>query len=477
METNNYNIDPYDLRGVEDDLNIDELVSIVLLLYGNKNVEWILEKLLNLLSNPQTKLYLLQEYALHFNNWKLSVLEALTLTGCFQIIENLGIPSSECREKFSSRNKNLSINSALRLLYELCENSSQKVTKNFIKYVKEICQAALKCDDDFMELYLMFCISNNLIKIGSTLDECDFTIILDYFKENKVSELQEVLDKFPIKFNSVDNAGQMSSFNSSIKSIQISNSNIGKYKTDKLHVLIINQQTFYREENPEVKELLPDHALSDRNGTEHDMKALKNLFGDLKYQVECAEDLSHIDILKSVDRATKKAAKENGLIVCILSHGHEGVVYGSNSIPVRIKDIRGLMASKLLLSKPKILLIQACQGDNLQKSAKKIVPTTELDAPSSSTISGSLFADFLTFWSTIEGFASVRHIDNGTWFIQELVEKIKELHVNQHFIDICTTVIHAVHSKRGYRDECMLPKIDTTFTKNFFLPHITDSKC
>lgn len=477
MDTSKYNIDPYDLRGVEDDLTIDELVSIVFLLYGNKNVEWILQKLLNLLHNPQTKIYLLQEYALNFNNWKLSMLEALTLTGCFQIVENLGVPSSECREKFSSRNKNLAINSGLRLLYELCENSSQIVTKKFTTYVKEKCIEAHKCDDDLMELYLMFCISSNLIKIGSTLDDCDFTFIIDYFKQNKVSELQVVLDKFPIKCNSIDNAGKMGSFNSAIKSIQISNTNIGKYKTEKLHVLIINQQTFYREENPEVKELLPDHALSDRKGTEHDKKALLNLFRDLNYQVECAENLSHIDILKSVDRASKKAAKENGLIVCILSHGHEGIIYGSNSIPVRIKDIRGLMASKLLLSKPKILLIQACQGDSLQKSAKKIVPTTELDGPTLSTISGSLYADFLTFWSTIEGFASVRHIDNGSWFIQELVEKIRELHVNQHFIDICTTVIHAVHSKRGYRDECMLPKIDTTFTKNFFLPHITDSKC
>ncbi|CAO1426766.1 unnamed protein product [Diamesa serratosioi] len=477
MDISKHNIDPYDLRGVEDDLNIDELVSIVFLLYGNKNVEWILQKLLNLLNNPQKKMYLLQEYALHFNDWKLNLLEALTLTGCFQIIENLGILSSECREKFSAGGNNMVINSGLRLLYELCENSSQKVTKIFSTHVKEICQVAQKCDDEIMELYLMFCISNNLIKIGSTLDDCDFTFILDYFKHNKVTELEEVLDKFPIKSNSIDNAGQMSTFNGALKTIQISNSNIGKYKTEKLHVLIINQQTFYREENPEVQDLLPDHALSDRKGTEHDKKALKNLFGDLKYQVECAEDLSHIDILKAVDRATKKAARENGLIVCILSHGHEGIVYGSNSIPVRIKDIRGIMASKLLLSKPKILLIQACQGDNLQKSAKKIILTTELDGPSSSTISGSLFADFLTFWSTIEGFASVRHIDNGTWFIQELVQKIKELHVNQHFIDICTTVIHAVHSKRGYRDECMLPKIDTTFTKNFYLPHITDSKC
>lgn len=91
--------------------------------------------------------------------------------------------------------------------------------------------------------------------------------------------------------------------------------------------------------------------------------------------------------------------------------------------------------------------------------------------------SGSVYADFLIFWSTIEGFASVRHIDNGSWFIQEVVRKIRELHKDHHLIDICTAVIKEVSLKRGSKDECMLPKLEATFTRSFRFPEAKDSLC
>ena len=200
------------------------------------------------------------------------------------------------------------------------------------------------------------------------------------------------------------------------------------------------------------------------------MEALKKLFEDFKYHVVVKNDLTHVEIIKEVDKASKQSSKYDGLIVCVLSHGHEGLFYGSDSVPVFVKDIKANMSSKVLLNKPKILLIQACQGDNLQPTVKKIIQT-ELDGPNQSNlISGSTRADFLIFWSTIEGFASVRHVENGSWFIQELVKKVTELHKSQHLMDICTSVINEVSMKRGYRDQCMLPKLESTFTKNFRFP-------
>jgi caspase 8 len=312
-----------------------------------------------------------------------------------------------------------------------------------------------------------------LIKIGQTLDECDFSLITNFFIKNKCDEVESVLKEFPKRSNLLDNANN-NSFNTINLSTAIESKGsrpLDDYPSKNMQVLIINQQSFYRETNPELIQMLPDHDLSERKGTDRDRDALKLLFEDFGYQVSVANNLKHLDILKEIEKATRKASLVSGLIVCILSHGFEGIVYGTNSIPVRIKDIKKIMATKILLGKSKIFLVQACQGENLQQSVKKVTSKTEFDGPAQSTIiSGSVFADFLTFWSTIEGFASVRHIDNGSWFIQELVRKVREHHRDQHLMDICTNVIKEVSLKRGYRDECMLPKLETTFTRNFRFP-------
>lgn len=183
-------------------------------------------------------------------------------------------------------------------------------------------------------------------------------------------------------------------------------------------------------------------------------------------------NLKHDELIIETVKATQNAKSSDGLIVCLLSHGQEGIVYGHNSIPVRIKDIKTVMSSQVLIGKPKILIIQACQGNSLQKSQRIRSLDVEYDGPCSSreAKNGSMFADFFTFWSTVEGFASIRHPEDGSWFIQEIINKIKSQHNSHHLMDICTSVINEVHSKRVYGNEFMLPKLETTFTKTFYFP-------
>lgn len=465
------NIDPEDLIYLEEDLTKDELTSILFLLYGSES-QWILEKL----RSKQSK-NLLHDFATHHSNWKTLVIEALTVTKIFEILNNLGIKSAEAREHL----RNFSItNPGLKLLYQLCETCTLDTTAKFIDHIKERCEAAKKCNENLLEFFLLHAISSQLIRVVPSLDDCDFSFISNFFNKNKCDEVETLLKEFPKRSNSLDNAN-----NNSFRSISllaptsVKSNVIDEYPAKKMQVLIINQHTFYRETNPELTHLLPDHELNERKGTGKDIEALQLLFENFGYQVTVKPNQKHMEILTEVERATKRASSCDGLIVCVLSHGHEGIVYGHNSIPVRIKDIKQIMASKILLGKSKIFLIQACQGENLQKSVKKIIPKIELDGPSQSKFtSGSVFADFLIFWSTIEGFASVRHIDNGSWFIQELVKKIQELHRDQHLMDICTAVIKEVSLKRGYKDECMLPKLEATFTRNFRFPELkTDSNC
>lgn len=456
-------IHPDDLIYLEEDLTKEELVSMMFLLYGSEKSTWILEKL----RHREKGFSLLQDYATHHTNWKSAVTEALTATNLFEVLNNLGISNTEARES----SKKSFLNPGIKFLYQLCELCTNDITSKLIKFITLKCEPAKKCEEQMLEFFLLFCISNKLIKLGTTLEDCDFTLINNFARISKNAEIERHLKKIPTRLNSMDNTNN-NSF-TALQSLPFNSRNAvqSEYPSKKIHVLIINQQNFVRETNPDVINMLPDHDLNERKGTIKDKEALKEMFESFKYNVTIKNDLNHLEILKEVDKAVKRASTGDGIIVCVLSHGHEGIVYGSNSIPVRIRDIRTIMANKILLGKSKILIIQACQGEHLQKSSKKIIPQLELDGPSQSTITtGSIYADFLIFWSTIEGFASVRHIDNGSWFVQELVKKIHDLHKSLHLMDICTAVIKEVSSKRGYKDECMLPKLETTFTRNFRFP-------
>lgn len=460
-------IDPEDLIYLEEDLTKEELISILFLLYGSEKSEWILGKLKSGTRN------LLQDFATHHTNWKTAVVQALTITQIFEVIENLGIESSEAREDLT---KKLVINPGLKLLYQFCEACTKEPTKRLIQHIKSRCESAKASSAEQLEVYIIHLIASQVIKVPMSLDDCDFSFIVNFFNENKFSEVEKVLSTFPKKTSSLDN-GSSRPFNT-VNLSHPSTSLIGQYKSKRLFVLVINQQTFRKDSNPELKHLLPGHILNERKGTAQDKNKLRELFESFDYQVSVKDDQTHLEILREVENAANQAKKVDGLVVCILSHGQEGIVYGSNSIPVPIKWIKNKMASDHLVDKPKILFIQACQGESLQQSVRKVKSKNETDGElhepdgptQSAHSSGVKFADFLTFWSTIEGFASVRHIDNGSWFIQELVKKIRELHREQHLIDICTAVTYEVSQKRGYYDECMISKVEHTFTKNFRFP-------
>ena len=97
-----------------------------------------------------------------------------------------------------------------------------------------------------------------------------------------------------------------------------------------------------------------------------------------------------MEIINSIHQIAVKSIVYDSVIICILSHGIEGstahlkmieilnnitlnkiitgVVYGANSIPVTIKEIDQTLANATgLLNKPKMILIQACQGPEIQK--------------------------------------------------------------------------------------------------------------
>jgi len=95
--------------------------------------------------------------------------------------------------------------------------------------------------------------------------------------------------------------------------------------------------------------------------------ALENVFRDLDFVVECHDDQASEQMLDILDaaRRDRRLKEYDCFVCCVMSHGKEGHVYGSDGLPVAIKDMTSLFRPAYcphFAGKPKIFLIQACQG-------------------------------------------------------------------------------------------------------------------
>nr|6WI4_A Chain A, Caspase-3 [Porites astreoides]6WI4_B Chain B, Caspase-3 [Porites astreoides] len=147
-----------------------------------------------------------------------------------------------------------------------------------------------------------------------------------------------------------------------------------------------------------------------RNGTDVDRDALAKLFRALKFDVRIYNNQTRAEIR----RITKEMAITNhtpydAFIFSILTHGEEGVIYGTDGT-MAIKDLTAIFKDcTTLVGKPKMFFFQACQGHEYMDGVS--VPAE---------------ADFVYAYSTVPGYYSWRNSVNGSWFIQSLTKVFEE---------------------------------------------------
>nr|KAG5693984.1 hypothetical protein BaRGS_002282 [Batillaria attramentaria] len=196
--------------------------------------------------------------------------------------------------------------------------------------------------------------------------------------------------------------------------------NLPYYKMDAVPrgiCVIINNHSFYRESKASAE------SLDEREGTHVDRDKLKATFERLKFVVQCYEDQTDTDILQVIQRlAVHDHSNYDCFVCCVLSHGDLGVVYGSNGVPVKIKDLTKNLRPQFcptLTGKPKLFFLQACQGKGRQEGH------VELQADAKERDRLRLIpneADFLVSYATVPGYVSWRNTREGSWFIGKLTE-------------------------------------------------------
>uniref|UniRef100_A0A182QBD6 CASPL1 n=1 Tax=Anopheles farauti TaxID=69004 RepID=A0A182QBD6_9DIPT len=485
-----------DVNFLENSLSFDDKVSIIFLLYGHRNPQYALQILTVAArassSGETTFLVDWMKYMEESGDWDDEILEALTIMEQNLLLIRAGFDADELRDKYFPRTAEISyhVHPMLKGLYHFCERLDDEAVTRLIKQLQQAL-GDVTFTNECMEIILLHLICNESILLGSkrtgkeanllTLtaagkatelyDESDFLkSIVEHFNRNvamleqsdaSVKQIPKMPD-VPSKAYSTSNASEsvMEPSSSPLESYSFHPERAGI-------VLLINQFTFYREANPELVELIPPRPLKDRKGTEVDKNSLVALFRELGYDLLVEENVTHHQLLQSVQQAVQRMQPTHcSLVVCLLSHGQEGKVFGSNSIPVEVKAIQQLMASERLTGKPKVLIVQACQGADLQSAVP--IPSYEHDGLDGVERTASVFMDFLVAWSTVPGFASIRHVEKGSWFIQELCAKLRQHYRSEHIMDILTAVINDVASKRGYGNECMVPIVQSTLSKRLY---------
>lgn len=122
-------------------------------------------------------------------------------------------------------------------------------------------------------------------------------------------------------------------------------------------------------------------------------------------------------------------------VVCVLSHGEKGCVFGTDGGKVLLKELTDPFTSgraSTLAGKPKLFFIQACQGDGYQKGYRPCSREDENRKKEAWQADASIpdetvpeLADFLIGMSTVEECKSFRNTLTGSIYIQELCKQLK----------------------------------------------------
>ncbi|XP_053604021.1 caspase-3-like isoform X4 [Plodia interpunctella] len=174
----------------------------------------------------------------------------------------------------------------------------------------------------------------------------------------------------------------------------------------------------------------------ERIGTHFDVKILDETFSLLGFDVKTHQDLSRNKIIKAIEKLIKQDHSNTSCIaIAILTHGsNDGVLFAEDQ-PYELKEITKLLETQKLVLIPKLLFIQACRGQALDKGHQ-----VEVDGCTRNLVHVPSHIDFLILHSAADDHASFRTNEEGSWMIQKLCKVLMEYHLTYDILQIITIV-------------------------------------
>ncbi|XP_054064286.1 caspase-10 isoform X4 [Rissa tridactyla] len=388
--------------------------------------------------------------------------ELLYRIKCHSLLKKLGYTKEKVQECLHEKGK---VSPYRQMLYELSENITGDMLKDII-FLLQNCLPRRRITLSALELLILLekqgLLTENNVQILE--DVCmnvspDLLETVSCYRKAKVS-LPQQENTLPIKESSLFHTGDIRVFTSpqetSIKSV---GSNIDDNKAANLtqgfsemnlelpgefsNVENESKMTSYKMDGPHrgfclvINNVEFDRSLQERKGSCKDAEELQRVFTWLGLDVRTYKNLTSWEIkdLMRTWQHLQDHKDRDCFICCILSHGESGAIYGKDEELVSIRMIMSHFTAKQcpqLFEKPKLFFIQACQGKEIQRPVYveadaqiPELPSMQQSVSPSESIPEE--ADFLLGMATIDGYASFRHIQQGTWYIQSLCSKLQLL--------------------------------------------------
>ncbi|XP_048241358.1 uncharacterized protein LOC124125871 [Haliotis rufescens] len=193
-----------------------------------------------------------------------------------------------------------------------------------------------------------------------------------------------------------------------------------------------------------------------RIGTEKDRDLLRKVWKTLQFEVKTFDDLKKQEMEEKLQELARlDVHKDNDcVVVFFLTHGDNGTVQGSDNEWLTIDSIISPFKAAncpLLAGKPKLFFFQSCRGKQDQKvqfnvdGGKTPVPTEiKVEIDKMALTEGDFFFGF----PTVAGTKARRNEENGSWFIQELVQTLQESADREDLESLMTTTRRRVNKHR-----------------------------
>ena len=232
----------------------------------------------------------------------------------------------------------------------------------------------------------------------------------------------------------------------------------------------------------------------EREGSQEDKKKMTDLFHFLNFEVDVKEDLTRHDILKAIIDFSEKLQNNSYDIcaVCIMSHGDNNLIEGSDGCMVDIEnDIFHKFSNdycRSMRGKPKLFVFQACRGTEkdpgyLTKSDNTRATT---DAPGAPQRVASVLEDAIMAYPCIPDYAAWRNEASGSHFITRLCKIFKKhaatpLEINDMLNKVTQSlkeVTVKVIENKEYKEYKITPTRESRLGKKlFFKPKDSNTEC
>lgn len=190
-----------------------------------------------------------------------------------------------------------------------------------------------------------------------------------------------------------------------------------------------------------------NEALKRRNGADVDATNLFSVLNKLQFDVRIFVNYRVNEIDEIVKLFSEANHDDADCFACfVMSHGIQDMVHATDDLIFLENLAEPFKKCPSLIGKPKLFVIQACRGLNMDSGAAVADAASTGDnqhcTDEGAAIKVPRESDFLWVFATPPGYVSWRNSTKGSWFIQAFVRAVNKFGQTKNFLHILAYVNH-----------------------------------